>query len=462
MGPPRGGERDGKLLAMLEPGLIRCGTRTLRVGARTLVMGILNLTPDSFSGDGLAARDVDSIVARGEDLVAAGADVIDVGGESTRPGADSVPEDVERDRVLPLIERLAARIDIPISIDTRKAAVAEAAMRAGASIVNDVSGLDYDPRLPVVAADAGAALIVGHWRRRQPDDPADLIEWIAAGLRDGIRRATAAGVPRTRLMVDPGLGFAKPSAWSFGVHREWPRLRAGLGLPILIGASRKRHIGEALGGAPVEERLAGSLAAASVAAAGGADMVRVHDVRESAGAARVADAIGRGWWEEPPAWTPVYLGLGANLGRREETLARALALLGGSTDLRVVRRSSLYETAPVGVTSQPQFLNAVVEAETSLAPPELLRLVQGVEAQLGRQARERWGPREIDVDVLLYGDREISQPGLTVPHPELWNRVFVLAPLHELQPGLFGPGGQPIGERVHELERTQAVRSLNC
>ena len=424
-------------------------------------MGILNVTPDSFSGDGLAARDVDSIVARGEGLVAAGADLLDVGGESTRPGADTVLEDVERMRVLPVVERLASRVRVPISIDTRKAGVAEAAVRAGASIVNDVSGLEYDPELVEVVARTGAALIVGHWRARTAEDPADLIDWIAAGLRESVRRATAAGVPRTHLMIDPGLGFAKPPAWSFDVQRKWPRLRANLGLPILIGASRKRHIGAALGGAPVERRLAGSVAAASVAAARRADLVRVHDVRESADAVKVADAIGRGWWETPPTWTPVYFGLGANLGPREETLARAFELLGHGTDVRLIRRSALYETAPVGVTDQPPFSNAVVEAETTLPPDALLRLAKEVEDRLGRRARARWGPREIDVDVLLYGDSEIRAPDLTIPHPELWNRLFVLAPLGELQPGLLGPSAQPIDERVLELARTQAARSLS-
>src|SRR3712207_1532860 len=141
-------------------------------------MGILNVTPDSFSGDGLAARDADSIAARGEALVAAGADLLDVGGESTRPGAEPVPEDIELARVLPVVERLAGRVGVPISIDTRKAAVADAAVAAGATMINDVSGLDYDPRLADVAARTGAALVIGHWRERRPDDPADTIAWI--------------------------------------------------------------------------------------------------------------------------------------------------------------------------------------------------------------------------------------------------------------------------------------------
>jgi dihydropteroate synthase len=438
----------------------------LRLGARTLVMGILNVTPDSFSGDGLARRDVDAVVARAEELAAAGADVLDVGGESTRPGAETVPEDVELARVLPVVERLAGRVGVPLSIDTRKAAVARAAVEAGAVIVNDVSGLDFDPRMAETVAEAGAALVVGHWQRRPPDDAGDLLEWIAHGLRRSVARATAAGLPRTRLMVDPGLGFAKPPPWSFEVLRRWPELRDMLGLPILIGASRKNHIGRALGGAPVDQRRDGSVAAAAVVAAMGADMVRVHDVKETADAVRVADAIGRGYWDEPPTWTPVYLGLGSNVGDRQAILRDAIDRLGDAAGddlwpaIRVVRRASLWETAPVGPVAQGPFLNTVVEAETTLTPAALLARVKEVEQRLGRQRRERWGPREIDIDVLLYGDARIGEAGLTVPHPELWNRLFVLAPLAELQPDLRGPDGRGIREHVARLREAQEARCL--
>ena len=263
----------------------------LRAGVRTLVMGILNITPDSFSGDGLQGGP-DAALRRAEALVAAGADILDVGGESTRPGHDLIPEDVELARVVPVLERLAGRISVPISIDTRKSKVAEAALAAGATIVNDVSGLTFDPRLAEVAAQAGAALIVGHWRRRQssaqnqppgserPDhrnvqgdprdqsEPEDLIEWLAGGLAESVRIATAAGVPRTRLMVDPGLGFAKLPPVSIAILGRLRELRAHLGLPMLVGASRKGFVGAVLD-QPVEDRLEGSLATVALSVQAG-------------------------------------------------------------------------------------------------------------------------------------------------------------------------------------------------
>jgi dihydropteroate synthase len=443
---------------VVEPGLIRCGRHRLRVGARTLVMGIVNLTPDSFSGDGVAG-DLGLALERGRAMVAAGADILDVGGESTRPGAETVLEEVELARVLPAVGRLAADLSVPISIDTRKARVAEAALAAGATMVNDVSGLDFDPRLAELTARADAALVIGHWRRRAEHDDGDLIEWVAAGLRESVARARAAGVARTQIVADPGLGFAKPPPWTFKIIRRVADLRASLGLPILIGASRKSSIGRVLG-APPDGRLEGSLAAAAVAVAGGADIVRVHDVAETVRAVTVADAICRGWGEPPPTWTPVYLGLGANLGDRATTLAVAMHSLAEHPGMRVIRRSGLYETAPVGVTDQPDFLNAVLEAETTLPPRELLALVKRIEAALGRQAGPRWGPRELDVDILLYGDERVDAPDLTIPHRELWNRPFVLVPLAELRPDLAGPDGRTLAGRLAEDGAPAGVRAL--
>ena len=421
-------------------------------------MGIVNLTPDSFSGDGLAGG-TEAASRRGAAMVAAGADVLDLGGESTRPGSEPVPEDVELARVLPTVEQLAAVGAVPISIDTRKAGVADAALAAGATLVNDVSGLDFDLQLAAVTAAAGAALIAGHWRRRRDEDPADVIAWVARGLEESVARARAAGIPRTQLVVDPGLGFAKAPAVTLELLRRLPELRAAVGLPVLIGASRKSSIGRVLG-LPVEERLEGSLAAAALAVAGGADMVRVHDVPETVRAVRVADAVVRGWSESPPDWTAVYLGLGANLGDRSANLARAIGELARSPGVRVVRRSGLYESDPCGVTDQPPFLNAVLEAETTLDPAALLALLKRVEVQLGRELGPRWGPRPIDLDILLHGDARVDTVELTVPHRELWDRAFVLAPLAELQPDLVGPDGRTVAQVAATRSQTQGVRAL--
>jgi dihydropteroate synthase len=443
----------------LQPGIIRAGPHELRVGARTLVMGILNITPDSFSGDGLLLQRPYLALEQAHAMVAAGVDIVDAGGESTRPGSDAVPEEVELQRVVPVVRRLAAELAVPISIDTRKAGVAEAALAAGATIVNDVSGFDFDPRMADVVARSGAPVILQHWRKRPPDGTRDIVAFVAEGLEECVARARSAGIPRTQIVIDPGIGFAKGPAQSIEILRRVAEFRARLGLPILIGASRKSYIGRVLD-LPIESRLEGSLATAAVMAAGRADAVRVHDVPETVRAVRMADAIGRGWWETPPAWHTVYLGLGANLGDRAATIAHAVERLGTGADLRVIRRSGLYETAPVGVTDQPSFLNAVLEAETLLTPPELLRFVKDVEHDLGRQARVRWGPREIDVDILLYGDERISTPELTIPHAELWNRLFVLVPLAELQPDLPTPRGSTLESWVSAHADEATVKPL--
>jgi dihydropteroate synthase len=424
-------------------------------------MGILNLTPDSFSGDGVHGGP-DAALRRAEALVAAGADILDVGGESTRPGHDLVPEEVELARVLPTLERLAGRISVPISIDTRKSRVAEAALAAGASIVNDVSGLTFDPRLPEVASKTGAGLIVGHWRPRQPDNPAeptDLVDWLAGGLAESVQIATAAGVPRTSLIVDPGLGFAKLPPVSIAILGRLREIRARLGLPMLIGASRKGFVGAVLE-QTVDDRLEGSLATVGLSVSAGMDAVRVHDVGPATRVARMSEAIVYGWSEPMPTWTPIYLGLGANLGDRAGTIARAILELDAQREIRVLRRASLYETAPVGVTEQPAFLNTVVEALTTLSGRPLLDTVKRVERTLGRQSRERWGPREIDIDVLLHGAARIDEPGLEVPHRSMWERLFVLEPLAELRPDLTGPDGRAIGNHVAALKTSQDAHSL--
>lgn len=268
--------------------------RRLEWGRRTYVMGIVNVTPDSFSGDGLA--DPAAAVRLGLALAAAGADLLDVGGESTRPGSEPVPPELERTRVLPVLAGLRAACDLPLSVDTRRASVAEAACRAGAVVVNDISGLQ-DPELPGVAAGHGAALVVMHNRRSllrdgswYPERPyGDVVAEVAEELHDLAERAVRAGVPRERLVFDPGIGFGKTPADNLALLRG---LRS-LPRPLLVGPSRKSFIGHVLG-LPPAERDEGTAAAVSLAIAGGADVVRVHDVRAMARVARLADAIVRG------------------------------------------------------------------------------------------------------------------------------------------------------------------------
>jgi dihydropteroate synthase len=276
------------------PAPVAAGGHVLRFDRRTLVMGIVNATPDSFSGDGSGDDPADA-VARGLALAAAGADIVDVGGESTRPGSTGVTEEVEVARVVPVVRELAARLEVPVSVDTRKAAVARAALQAGAVIVNDIWGLRRDPGMAAVVAEAGAAVVVMH-NQAEPEY-ADVVEEVCAGLHQCLAIAEAAGIERERVIVDPGLGFGKTPAHNLELLRRLGELRS-LDRPLLVGPSRKSTIGLLLGGAPPERRLEGTLALCVLAAANGADLVRVHDVAEVTRALRVADAVLRGTPEE--------------------------------------------------------------------------------------------------------------------------------------------------------------------
>jgi dihydropteroate synthase len=273
------------------------GGRTFRWGERTFLMGVVNVTPDSFS-DGGRHLEREAGVRHALALAEAGADLVDVGGESTRPGSAEVPVQVELDRVLPVLEAVRAGSDVPVSIDTRKAAVAREALRLGAVLVNDVSGLGHDPALATAVAEAGAALALMHIQGtpetmqvdpRYDDVAAEVIEFLSGR----IDRAAAAGVARDRIWVDPGIGFGKTAGHNLFLLRHLGDLRV-LGAPVLVGTSRKRFIGSLSGGRPPEQRLPGSLASiAAVAVLQGADVVRVHDVAEAREALLVADAIAR-------------------------------------------------------------------------------------------------------------------------------------------------------------------------
>jgi dihydropteroate synthase len=267
---------------------------------RVTVVGILNLTPDSFSDggrfvDAAGSLDVQGALAAARALVAAGAHVVDVGGESTRPGAEPVDAAREIARTRPVVEALAKSLPVPLSIDTRKAAVAEAALDAGARLVNDVSGLGHDPALAELVARRGAHLVLGHLRGEpatMQDDVrfGDVVAEVAEELARSVARACAAGVPRDRLCVDPGLGFGKRAAHSLALLARVGELRRRLGLPVLVGPSRKSFLGALTGEAPAD-RDAASHAACAVAVFCGADAVRVHDVAGALRAVRVARAL---------------------------------------------------------------------------------------------------------------------------------------------------------------------------
>jgi len=267
---------------------LRCGERRLELGASTLIMGVVNATPDSFSGDGVAG-DVGAAVALAERLVADGADLIDVGGESTRPGSAPVNAPAELRRVLPVLEALARRLPVPVSVDTRKAGVARAAIAAGATMVNDVWGLRGDPQMaPVLAAHPEVALVAMHNRRGHGDG--DLMAEVARDLRESLLIAARHGIDDGRLVLDPGFGFGKTPAQNLELLQRWDEL-SGLGCPLLLGPSRKSTIGLVLGGAPPDQRVEGTLALCVIAVAAGVEMVRVHDVAAVRRGLRVADAV---------------------------------------------------------------------------------------------------------------------------------------------------------------------------
>ena len=270
------------------------GREPLHLGARTLLMAILNITPDSFADGGLHL-DTDRAVEAGVRMAAAGADILDVGGESTRPGAEPVGEDEERRRVLPVVEALARRVSVPISIDTYKAGVARDAISAGATIVNDISGLQYDPALGGVAAETGAALILMHTRGRSTEMYqravyGDVLDEIAAELEAAIARATSAGVRRESIVVDPGVGFAKRAEHSLAVLARLDAL-SRLDRPILSGPSRKSFLKAAIGDVSPAEREWATAAAVTASVLHGAHIVRVHAVREMRDVVRTAELI---------------------------------------------------------------------------------------------------------------------------------------------------------------------------
>lgn len=278
----------------MEP--LRCGDRVLPLGNRTYVMGILNVTDDSFSGDGLLGH-VDAALARGRRFVAEGAAILDVGGESARADVRALTADEEIARVAPVIERLSREVDAVISIDSYKEAVVEAAVQAGARLINDIGGFMLDTGTARVAARSGVPLVINYTYERPKIRPAepprydDLMKAHMEFFRERIATATALGVPRSQLVLDPGIAFGKSHDEDLTVLRRLSEFRT-LGQPLLVAASRKHVIGSVLG-LPPEDRVEGTAAVVALAIAGGAEIVRVHDVQAMARVARMADAIVR-------------------------------------------------------------------------------------------------------------------------------------------------------------------------
>jgi len=270
----------------------------LVLGERTLVVGVLNVTPDSFS-DGGKYDQPGIAIEHALALELAGADLLDIGGESTRPGSEAPSASEELDRILPVLEGLRGRLKIPISVDTRRSAVAQLAVQAGAELINDVSGLKNDARIADVAAKYGVPLILMHMRgepgtmQRGPF-ARDVMKDVTQGLRESVAKAGKAGVAKSQIILDPGIGFGKSHSQNYELLQKLPQL-AALGYPLLVGTSRKGFLGATLARdgkpAPPEERIWGTSATVTASILGGAHIVRVHDVPEMVQVARVADCV---------------------------------------------------------------------------------------------------------------------------------------------------------------------------
>ncbi len=409
-----------------------------------IIMGILNLTPDSFSDGGSYPTPEDAI-ARGLQMVEEGALIIDVGGESTRPGATPVTEEEECARVLDVVKALA-RKGVCVSIDTRHAPVARAALEAGASIINDVSGF-RDPAMVDLAASCEAGLVVMHMGG---DDPRTMqnepvYEDVVAEVRDYLKAQAdnliAHGVARERICLDPGPGFGKTAKQTVELMRNFHEFNR-LGFPTMVAVSRKSYIGEAYQIKDPKERDSASAAEALMACELGASVIRTHNV------ALTAQAL------EENLRPYVLIGMGCNVAlvadegeEREGKIAMINKAIGDMCmlpDTQIIDISSYYESEPAYFEDQDLFVNTVVLMRTGLPPQELLTYLQAIENSLGRVRTQKNGPRTCDLDILDYQGYVSDLEVLTLPHPLLLERDFVVKPLLELLPHHELANGVPV------------------
>lgn len=411
--------------------------RALTVGPRAVVMGILNVTPDSFS-DGGHFDTVESALLQARAMIGEGAQIIDIGGESTRPGAEPIDAATEQARILPVIEALVSESDVLVSVDTYRAETARLAVASGAHIVNDVWGLQRDPAIAGVASETGAGLVIMHTGRGR-ERAGDVITDQWRFLSKSLDIAAAAGVAREAIVLDPGFGFAKNAAMNLALMARFEALH-GFERPLMAGTSRKRFIGLATG-TGMDDRAAGTAATSVLLREKGAALFRVHDVAVNHDALAMTDAVlahARGGGARR-----VAIGLGGNLGDPAAAVARALRDLDAMDGVDVVAVSPLYRTPPWGKTDQPDFVNACALLDTVHAPRILLRHILAIEHGMDRKREERWGPRTIDIDIIVYGDEVLDEPGLTVPHPHATERLFVMRPLADIAPDLV-VAGKPV------------------
>ena len=422
-----------------------------------LIMGIVNVTPDSFS-DGGEYFDTEAAVARGVELAAQGAAIIDVGGESTRPGSDPVDPETEWERIGGVIAALAER-ELCVSVDTRHAEVAARALEAGASIINDVSGF-RDPAMVAVAQRSGCGCVVMHMAgepKTMQENPTytDVVAEVRDYLRDRAAALEAAGIDHSRICIDPGPGFGKTPKQTIELMRNLHEL-VHLGYPVMVAASRKSYVGYAYKVDAPHERDVASAAEALLACELGASVVRTHNVEMTAAALK----------DLRPA---VLLGLGSNVALvaepGEETEAKiaqinlAVGSLCSLPDTQIIDMASFYESEPAYYTDQDTFVNTVVLLRTGLPPKELLGHLHGIENSLGRVRTVENGPRTLDLDILDYQMYVASDDELTLPHPRVAERDFVVKPLLEILPDWELADGTPVNS-VPEEKRVGKARRL--
>ncbi|MGN0072399.1 MAG: dihydropteroate synthase [Coriobacteriales bacterium] len=395
------------------------------------IMGVLNVTPDSFSDGGLH-NSVELAVAHAKRMADEGADIIDVGGESTRPGSQPPSIEEELERVLPVVSALVAR-GMCVSVDTRHWEVAQACLAAGAHIINDVSGF-RDSRMRRLVAGSDCGVVVMHMLGEpgtMQDSPRydDVLAEVGGYLLRQARLLQEEGVDPQRICIDPGPGFGKTFEHNQVLisHTRW---LSQLGYPLMVAVSRKSYIGAATGIELPRERDAASALCAAAACREGAIVARVHDVATTA---RTFASSKR-----------AVIALGSNIGDRCAQLDAAIAALRRAPGVWVYSVSSYVESEPAYKEDQAPFANAVAVLETSLAPAELLELLHAIEDEQGRLRLEANGPRTLDLDMLDYEGVVSADPRLTLPHPRLMERDFVVTPLLELLDGYVLADGRAV------------------
>ena len=550
---------------------MKIGNRFFDTQNHTYIMGILNITPDSFS-DGGKWNHLDEALRHTEAMIADGADIIDIGGESTRPGHTPVSAEEEAQRVLPVIEAVRKRFDIPISVDTFKSSVAESAIQAGADLVNDIWGLKYDSEMGAVIAKYDAACCLMH-NKSNTEYNNFLIDMLSE-TQECVNLARKAGIKDEKIILDPGVGFGKTFEMNLETmnHLE---LFKDLGFPVLLGTSRKSMIGLALD-LPVDQRVEGTLATSVIGVIKGCSFVRVHDVKENRRVIQMTEAISQqkgttvmdetrfdkieikeleifanhgvypeenvlgqkfvisatlfthtrqaGLTDDLSAsinygevshmitdftrnhtfkllealaenlaemlldslsgleqitlkiekpWAPVglplktvsveitrkwhtaYIAFGSNMGDKKLFIDNGIRGLKKTKGCRIEAVSDYLVTEPYGVTDQDEFLNGVLKMRTLLSPEELLERLHQLEQEANRERIIHWGPRTLDLDILFYDQEIIDTADLHVPHPDMQNREFVLAPMNQIAPYLRHP---VLNQTISQLLNTLLCR----